>query len=461
MNEEKMDGLNRYTNLGGSESEPPRFVYGSGIKEFVDAKYPRFGETKRQEITRLLYEIAKRDKLDVEDILRDFSVEPVRFDPLKSYLLKRRFPKYKTNVLKIRAALPKVEINPRFEARFEKKEFYPKYVYIEEAVTQTSLAQRIKQKFPESKFETISSYREYVKTHSYDLAGYNDRLDYCFLTQEKFDFFKNCPCSPKSVSCGYHIVNLGVGCSYECMYCFLPAYLNSPGIQFPANLEDFFDAFKAYHQDIRVGSGEFADSLVFDHITEYSPQIVEFFKDYPKATFEFKTKSVNIDLLTSVKPAGNIAVAWTVNPKDVAKQVECLTPSIDERLNAAVRCQAAGYKIGFHFDPVIHYEGWEKDYEQLVNEIFDKIEAKNIAWISLGTLRMTMGLKKTIENRFPHNTILDEEMFLGYDDKIRYAANVRQSMYEKMFSFIRRRSQKVWVYLCMEEKGMCGKVVGA
>ena len=109
-----------------------------------------------------------------------------------------------------------------------------------------------------------------------------------------------------------------------------------------------------------------------------------------------KTKSVNVDLLTSVRPAGNIVVSWTVNPPFISKTVEHLAASIEERLEAAERCQEAGYKIGFHFDPVIYYEGWEKDYRDLVNKIFDKIQAKNIAWISLGTLRMTVGLKKTM-----------------------------------------------------------------
>ena len=235
----------------------------------------------------------------------------------------------------------------------------------------------------------------------------------------------------------------------------MPAYLNAPGIVFPANLNDFFEAFKQYRQDVRVGSGEFTDSLIFDHITEYSPQIISFFKDFPQSTFEFKTKSTNIDLLTSVKHGGNIVVSWSVNPQAITEKVEYLTPSIAERLRAAAKCQAAGYKIGFHFDPIIYYSGWEQDYEALVNDIFDTIEAKNIAWISLGTLRMNSVLKKTIENRFPKNTILDEELVLGSEDKIRYAASVRQNMYEKMTFWIRKRSQDVKVYLCMEEKDMC------
>jgi spore photoproduct lyase len=69
----------------------------------------------------------------------------------------------------------------------------------------------------------------------------------------------------------------------------------------------------------------------------------------------------------------------------------------------------------------------------------------------LGTLRFSPALKKVIENRFPRNTILDEELVLGFDRKMRYPESIRVAMYRGMKESIRRRSRKVFVYLCMEE----------
>jgi len=123
------------------------------------------------------------------------------------------------------------------------------------------------------------------------------------VIKESFDFFRLCPCTPHAYGCGYHIANLGMGCPMECTYCYLQDYTNAPGIAFPANLDDFFDAFKNYEHDIRLGSGEFTDSLVFDNLTEYSPQIIDFFRQYPNARFEFKTKTNNIDLILKANPA--------------------------------------------------------------------------------------------------------------------------------------------------------------
>jgi len=250
-------------------------------------------------------------------------------------------------------------------------------------------------------------------------------------------------------------VNLGSGCGFECTYCYLQDYINSPGIVIPANIEDFFEEFRKYKQDIRLGSGELTDSLLFDHITGFSPLIVEFFKNYPKSTFEFKTKSVNIDNLLKVTPAGNIVVSWSVNPPNIIDAMEFYTAPLEDRLQAAASCIKAGYKVGFHFDPIIYYKGWERDYEALVNRIYDVIDDNKIEWISLGTLRLTSRLKRIIENRFVENTILDEEFTNSHDGKLRYPFALRTQVYKKMKEWILARSSHAPIYLCMEEKDMC------
>ena len=90
-----------------------------------------------------------------------------------------------------------------------------------------------------------------------------------------------------------------------------------------------------------------------------------------------------------------------------------------------------------------------------MDRIFDEIPEEKMAWLSLGTLRMTPRLKKMIENRFQENTILDEEFMRGYDGKLRYGFETRTQMYTHMKEAIRARTQKVHIYLCMEEKDAC------
>lgn len=430
------------------------------IRACVNENFVRLKRNKKQEIIRLLYEIAKKEKCSPEEIIRLVPLDARRFSDLKQQLVKRRYPNLEEKEIDSALSLPGLNIIREYRVDVEKKhEEIPQNFFIEEFVSRTPFVKKLKLKFPSSSFNVISSFRNYIKGKPHSVIDYNNRLNNFFIIKEEFNFFMRCPCSKESVCCGYHIFNLGAGCAFECVYCYLQAYVNSPGIIFPANIEDFFRHFKEYYDathlvTMRLGSGQFTDSLVFDHITECSPLIIEFFRKHPRAIFEFKTKSDNIKLLMATSPSENIVVSWSLNPQKIIRSTEFFTAPLKKRLASAVKCVKAGYRVGFHFDPIMHYSGWEKDYSGLVEQLFEAIDEKRVAWISLGCMRMTVKLKQIIENRFPEASMLDEEFFLGYDNKLRYNFHLRSMIYAKMKSWIRKRSRHVPVYLCMEEKGM-------
>jgi spore photoproduct lyase len=209
---------------------------------------------------------------------------------------------------------------------------------------------------------------------------------------------------------------------------------------------------------MRIGTGEFSDSLALDDFTGYSLQMIDFFRKYKNVTFEFKTKSSKIGNLLRSNHSGNVVVSWSINPQELIKENEFYCASLKERLDAAAKCIEAGYRVGFHFDPVIYFSGWEKEYRALIKELFEKIKPKDIAWISIGTFRFSPGLKQVIERRFPANRILDEELILGFDDKLRYAFDIRFEVYDKIIKMLSRHSQKLKLYLCMEEVLMWSKL---
>jgi spore photoproduct lyase len=210
---------------------------------------------------------------------------------------------------------------------------------------------------------------------------------------------------------------------------------------------------------VRLGTGEFTDSLALDHITKFSRSIVRFFRDRPRDIFEFKTKSDNIENLLSVNPSRNVVVAWSLSPQRFVDAYEFYTPSIARRLSAARKCADAGYRVAFHFDPIICSDGWREEYRNLVARLFDRIPGRSICWISLGTLRFSRPLKKIIENRFPKSDILNGELLPGFDKKMRYSRDVRLAVYKDMIRWIRRRNKRVTIYLCMEQRALwnaCG-----
>ena len=99
--------------------------------------------------------------------------------------------------------------------------------------------------------------------------------------------------------------------------------------------------------------------------------------------------------------------------------------------------QAAGYQVGFHFDPLIAHDGWEAGYRDTIDAVFRHLDTRRVAWVSLGSLRMTAGLKAAIKARPQHATILDSELVPGPDGKERVWRGLRVKMYRQMLQWLR------------------------
>jgi spore photoproduct lyase len=123
-------------------------------------------------------------------------------------------------------------------------------------------------------------------------------------------------------------------------------------------------------------------------------------------------------------------------------------------LLAAKKCALAGFSTAFHFDPVIYYQDWRRDYQDIIDMIFDFVPNNSIKWISIGTLRMPSIQKPIIENRFPQTEILNGELLLGKDFKLRYDDNLRIEIYKHLTKYIKSKKSKTIVYLCMEDNNI-------
>lgn len=424
----------------------------------IESRFPDFGINKKQDISRLVYEISKREKILPEIVINSLGFN--NFETVKKELIKRRFPYSFAHNEVIKPYLPKIKLDIARSFDVNNSKFNPRKILIEKPVAFSYLKNRFKVFFPKAKFIEILSLKNFIlENKKSGETNYNKRRDMVFITNEKYDFFKKCPCTKGAIGCGYNIFNLGFGCIFDCAYCYLQEYNNTPGLIFPANIDKFFEEFKYYKKPkMRIGTGEFSDSLMLDHITEYSLSIIEFFDEHKDTLFEFKTKSSNIDNLLKAKHSGNIVTSWSLNPQKIIDKNEFLTAGLNERLVSARKCADAGYKVGFHFDPVIYFKEWEREYADVIDLLFSKIRPLDIAWISIGTFRFKPELKLIIENRFPDNDILDEELLLGYDNKLRYPYKLRYNIYRFLLNTLKKYSKKLRIYLCMEEASIWKKL---
>ena len=419
------------------------------IELYVKEIFPQIGPNKLRELVRLIYEIAKREKVTLPEII--LPSKNLTFEGAKTALLKRRYPVCFKTARRNQFYLPKLELDDAVRADLTPRPFYPQTIYVETSVKYSELAARVRSAFPRAQIHETDG-----KTHVGNVH-FSRRTETLFIHREKYDFLKPCPCSCGSAGCGYNLINLGFGCRFECEYCFLQQYQNLHAILLPANIEEFLKKLAAgkFNKGLfdrpRIGSGEFTDSLVFDDLTLYSQKLVPFFRVRPQWQFEFKTKSVNIGGLLQAGGCENVVVSWSVNSDKITRQAEHFTPDLTARLQAACEVARAGYRLGFHFDPVVIYEGYQSDYARTVEKMADMLPGDKIAWISVGTLRFSRELKKQIETRFPENFITDGEFLLDFDGKMRYSDFQRTEAYRFLVPLLRRTFPKTQVYLCMED----------
>jgi spore photoproduct lyase len=186
-------------------------------------------------------------------------------------------------------------------------------------------------------------------------------------------------------------------------------------------------------------------------------------KDFAKrknCTLELKTKSANVDHILNIDHNGRTVMAWSLNPDSLIKEIEFYTPSLNERLKAAKKAQEAGYKLAFHFDPIVYYDNWQQEYKALIEKLLAIIEPDNIAWISLGTFRYSQGLKEIIQKRFPEDNLTRAEMVRCRDTKMRYVRKIRQDMYTKMKTWLEDNDSNIFTYICMDTKEVWQSVYG-
>jgi spore photoproduct lyase len=286
------------------------------------------------------------------------------------------------------------------------------------------------------------------------------------LTRNDGKFFKQCPGTKEYICCDYQVINTGMNCPMDCVYCILQAYLNNPYLSFFVNVEDMLqeitEAFSRTPERFwRIGTGEFTDSLALDRLTGLSKILVEYMRDKKSAVLELKTKTTGIDNLAGLDHGGRTIVAWSLNSNAIVKREELRTAPLEERLAAAARCASWGYRLAFHFDPIIFHPGWQKGYSETIDLLFATVPKEKIVWISMGCLRYLPALKNIAIQRFPNSSFFHEEFIEGLDGKARYFRTLRVEMYQHIYHHLLRKADpKTCIYLCMENNEIWQSVFG-
>ena len=344
--------------------------------------------------------------------------------------------------------------------------FEPQEIWIDRDCQSTAMVSRLKTTLPHVPLKVVEQGHEGVSLTASPAVNFAAAKKRLYVAKHKGEFLKKCPGSDGQVCCNYFVINFASNCPMDCSYCYLQEYLaHNPALKVFANVDDLLaeaDELLNKHRRyfFRIGTGEITDSLVLDPYIGFTREVVPFFADQPNVLLELKTKSNCVEDLLTLDPKDRIVVSWSLNPQTVIDAEEHGTASLFERLQAARLCQDAGYRLGFHFDPMIEYPDWRREYEELVDQLFATVDWRRISWLSMGVLRNTPGLKRAMRERLPRTRLLAAEQVPNSDGKLRYFQPLRIEMYRNMLGWIRRIAPTVKVYLCMESRHVWEQVFG-
>jgi spore photoproduct lyase len=300
---------------------------------------------------------------------------------------------------------------------------------------------------------------------NFQLKNIAKEQKFTFKTEEKDGFGLGlCPvASEKTRCCNLLTLDAVESCGFDCSYCSIQSFYNQNTITFDANftkklLALELDPNRTYH----IGTGQASDSLMFGNKEGILDALFAFARKYPNVILEFKTKSDNISYLLENDVPKNILCTWSLNTPTIIENEEHLTTSLDKRINAARKVADKGVKVGFHFHPIVEYENYLDEYQDIYKKLILKFQPSEVALVSFGTLTFIKPVIKQLRQREFHTKITQ----IPHEDasgKTSYPIETKIEMFKHAYESFKPwqvGDDKVFFYLCMEPHELWSKTFG-
>ncbi len=267
--------------------------------------------------------------------------------------------------------------------------------------------------------------------------------------------FGSCPvASPGTRCCNLLTLDAVQSCGFDCSYCSIQSFYNEDKIgfdkNFKKNLENIvLDPNETYH----IGTGQSSDSLMWGNKEGILDALFDFAKKWPNVILEFKTKSNNIKYFLENDVPKNIICTWSLNTPTIIENEEHLAASLDQRIEAAKKVSQKGVLVGFHFHPIVQYENYLAEYEELYKRLIDTFDSKKVALVSMGTLTFIKPVINKIRSRNFKSKILQMPL-TDANGKQSYPLEIKREMFKHAYNTFKPWHKDVYFYLCMEDQSL-------
>jgi spore photoproduct lyase len=277
-----------------------------------------------------------------------------------------------------------------------------------------------------------------------------------FIAQKKGQLLKLAPDAYGQAGDPHYYFIHAYNCIYECQYCYLQGYFNTPDIVLFINHEEILSEMQKVLNEhsgtVWFHAGEFSDSLALTHLTGELALYHDFCKRNPRAKIELRTKSVNTKELLELEPLDNFIISFSLAPQKISRSVDLKTPSTMARLKTMSELKSRGYNLAAHFDPIVYQEKFREDYAELLKQMQALGLTETLMYLSLGVVRFTKDVYREVERNYPESLIHSTPMIKSFDQKVRYHSPMRRWMMNAVQDLaLQHGVRQEAIYLCMEE----------
>ena len=247
------------------------------------------------------------------------------------------------------------------------------------------------------------------------------------------------------------------GCLHACQYCHVYPLFN-----IMMNMEELAERMRAFGETIPEQQLYKFDNAT-DQITlepEYgaSEIMVEMFADWPGRFILLYTKSDNVDHLLDLRHNGHTLISWSLGSETACREIESKTPSLEQRLVAMEKCQAAGYTVRARISPMGPLKNWRDEYRDLVERLLARVKPDVISIDVVGWMdphQMMDGLDMDLFHP-DYVAALERRHAEGFKrlGKHVFPHEMRAEILRYVIEQVQRVSPDQPVSLCMEEVGM-------
>lgn len=191
-------------------------------------------------------------------------------------------------------------------------------------------------------------------------------------------------------------LNLVDGCVFRCAYCGF-----GRKIVFWLDVEQFMEGLDqvfADHPTQRLYKfSNTTDLPPFEPELDAIPPMVERFAHEAERYLMLFTKSDNVDFLGDLDHRGHTIISWSLTCETTSRLVDRGTPSLEQRLEAMARAQAAGYLVRARLSPIVPVRNWREEYADLFERLFgqvspDVVTLELLGWMTLDDLAAILDL---------------------------------------------------------------------